>query len=112
MRSFVRDKFLGATCENCTWRAIGTFSSRGKEKERKQKKEREREREREGNDEERGLQGRGRRRLKEGETLSVGKVEAAEPRLDIADPWRFTIHEEAAEERRESLLEAGVPAVK
>jgi len=35
----------------------------------------------------------------EGETLSVGKVEAAEPRLDIADPWRFTIHEEVAEER-------------
>lgn len=72
---------------------IKTFSS--KEKERK-----------------RGRQGRGRGRLKEGETLSVGKVEAAEPRLDIADPWRFTIHEEAAEERRESLLEASVPPVK
>jgi len=46
--------------------------------------------------------GGGRGRLKEGlggETLSVGKVEAAEPRLDIADPWRFTIHEEVAEER-------------
>lgn len=43
-------------------------------------------------------------RLKEGETLSVGKVEAAEPRLDIADPWRFTIHEEVAEERRDRYL--------
>jgi len=47
-------------------------------------------------------EGGGGGRLKEGlegETLSVGKVEAAEPRLDIADPWRFTIHEEVAEER-------------
>lgn len=48
--------------------------------------------------------GRRRGRLKEGETLSVGKVEAAEPRLDIADPWRFTIHEEVAEERRDRYL--------
>ncbi|KYN30468.1 hypothetical protein ALC56_15164 [Trachymyrmex septentrionalis] len=29
---------------------------------------------------------------------------AAEPRLDIADPWRFTIHEEVAEERRDRYL--------
>lgn len=69
--------FLQPVCESgATWRTMKTFEGREREREH-----------------------RGRGRLKEGETLSVGKVEAAEPRLDIADPWRFTIHEEVAEER-------------
>ncbi|KYQ57424.1 hypothetical protein ALC60_03385 [Trachymyrmex zeteki] len=37
-------------------------------------------------------------------TVRLFGVHAAEPRLDIADPWRFTIHEEVAEERRDRYL--------
>jgi len=77
-------------------RGIETFSARARARER------ERERERDGPKGERNARRRG--GLKEGKTLSVGKVEAAEPRLDIADPWRFTIHEEVAEERRDRYL--------
>lgn len=31
-------------------------------------------------------------------------VEASKPRLDTGDPWRFTIHEEVTEERRDRYL--------